>query len=335
MEQLFIDTTWNPAEEKQKTERVEAQLQQSLSIISSLQSTISDFSKLAAVGPVSIGQHPAQVPSQSQSAPSSPSKSENTFSLPILEEKIEAPVPEGDDIQKVELRGDFNLGETWAGYSHPKCASPESFALLQKDDGNYTIINKKPGRGIPPFPPSSILLFFPSSLLFITSCSPLAIFILFRLALAVFLHVFAILIIPYAGNISFSVGNVPQVVIDAQGNMGVGTTTPRSKLHVEGTIKCGQNSFAVLALENLTVVRGGFSCRTAEPKKGPGWQLFTFENGIFEIRFDHPFAKRPSVLAIQNVPQETPSLIALGFVDQAKFGFVKVAAKAEVQFFFF
>lgn len=106
--------------------------------------------------------------------------------------------------------------------------------------------------------------------------------------------------------------------------------TPRAKLHVDGAIRCGQSSFVMNSLENLTVVRGGFSCRTLEPKRGPGWQLHDFKNGMLEVRFIHPFTKRPSIIAVQNVPQQSPSLIPIGYVDSSKFGFLAAFSKSEV-----
>lgn len=132
------------------------------------------------------------------------------------------------------------------------------------------------------------------------------------------------------GYIAFSVGHEPKIVIDPEGNMGIGTMTPRAKLHVDGAIRCGQSSFVMNSLENLTVVRGGFSCRTLEPKRGPGWQLHDFKNGMLEVRFIHPFTKRPSIIAVQNVPQQPPSLIPIGYVDSSKFGFLAAFSKSEV-----
>jgi hypothetical protein len=52
---------------------------------------------------------------------------------------------------------------------------------------------------------------------------------------------------------------------------------------------------------------------------------------MYEVRFTSPFAKRPSVLAVQNVPGEYPTLIPLGYVDPAKFGFYQVSNQPEVR----
>lgn len=137
------------------------------------------------------------------------------------------------------------------------------------------------------------------------------------------------------GYVALSVAHEPKVVVDDSGNMGIGVLTPRAKLHVDGVIRCGAASFGMTAMENLTVLRGGFSCRTLEPNKGPGWSLQSFQNGMMEIKFDHPFARRPSVFAVQNIPQQSPSLVPIGFVETAKFGFMATFPKSEIWIEFF
>ncbi len=43
--------------------------------------------------------------------------------------------------------GDVGHGTTWAGFSHGSSVSPTSYALLQQNDGIYTLLNKKSGGG--------------------------------------------------------------------------------------------------------------------------------------------------------------------------------------------
>ena len=177
--------------------------------------------------------------------------------------------------------GDVGFGQDWSGISHVDCTTKKDYALLQKNDGKYTMINKAPGDGY----------------------------------------------------IALSVGHDPKVIMDENGNLGVGVLDPKAKLHVEGPIRCGSTSFGVLSPENLSVIRGGFSCRTLEPRSNPGYVVEAFDNGVFEIRFTEPFAKRPSVFALMYTPQAPPSLIAIGYADNTKFGFYEVSGKVEVCIF--
>lgn len=179
--------------------------------------------------------------------------------------------------------GDMGRGGRWAGIGHAASAGPAGYAVLQRDDGAFTMLNKAPG----------------------------------------------------AGYLALSVGHEPKIFMDPAGCLGVGVATPRARLHVDGHIKCG-SCYAVVSHESLTVVRGGFACRTLEPRAGPGYRVEQYDNGLFEVQFvPMPFSKRPSVIAVQHTPQEAPSLVPLGYVDATKFGFYDVRNVADVWIEFF
>ena len=279
-------------EERLRNDRLEAQLQESVSVISSLQSLLSRKPNFD----IDI-ENMKDEPIDSLRLPK-----------PMFSPKESKEIQEEEDVNSTNvshstLASNFGLGKEWSGFSHPNCASPDSYAVLQREDGNYTIINKSSGRGNLK-KTSNNSLYYKKGIL---------------------KYYFLLL-----GYIALSVGHDPKVIVDPEGNMGVGINTPRAKLHVDGTIRLGQSSFAMTSLENLTVVRGGFSCRTFEPKRGPGWLLQDLKRGMIEIQFVHPFTKRPSVIAIQNIPQQSPTLLPVGYVDASKFGFLAGSSKTEV-----
>ena len=45
-------------------------------------------------------------------------------------------------------------------------------------------------------------------------------------------------------------------------------------LHVNGTIKCDRDCFVAKSTENLEIIRGGFTCRSADPDSGPGYKVY-------------------------------------------------------------
>lgn len=77
--------------------------------------------------------------------------------------------------------GDVGHGAVWGGFSNSAQANTTGYALLESNDGAYTLLNKQ-NTG--------------------------------------------------SGYIGFRVANVDQAVITNAGNMGIGTTTPSTKLHV-------------------------------------------------------------------------------------------------------
>eukprot|EP01094_Clydonella_sp_ATCC50884_P024509 TRINITY_DN6158_c0_g1_i1.p1 TRINITY_DN6158_c0_g1~~TRINITY_DN6158_c0_g1_i1.p1 ORF type:complete len:544 (+),score=112.10 TRINITY_DN6158_c0_g1_i1:264-1895(+) len=132
-----------------------------------------------------------------------------------------------------------------------------------------------------------------------------------------------------AGYVALCVDNHPKMVVTSKGLVGVGTVNPTAPLHVAGAIKSG-DGYACSSSERLHIVRGGFSCRTADPASGPGYAVKSFGNGMFEIHFATSFVARPNVVAVQHITGETPTLIPLGFVDASKFGFYEISRKPEV-----
>ena len=50
-------------------------------------------------------------------------------------------------------------------------------------------------------------------------------------------------------------------------------STRSYRLHVNGSIKCDGDRFVAKSVENLEIIRGGFSCRSADPESGPGYKV--------------------------------------------------------------
>ena len=201
--------------------------------------------------------------------------------------------------------GDMGYGKEWSGICHNDISKSQNnnnhnnnnnnlnnnnnnnnnnlktnYALLQKNDGKFTILNKASGKGY----------------------------------------------------IGFSVGNKPKMILDPQGNFGIGIYNPKSKLHVGGDVK-SDDSYLVCSEENLSILRGGFSCVQLEFKSGCGFIVDSLEDSLFEVHFTDPFSKRPSVFAVVHTPQTTPSLIPIVYVDNTKFGFYENSGKREVRLF--
>ncbi len=105
--------------------------------------------------------------------------------------------------------GDVGHGEGWAGFAHSKSIGTQGYALLQDQNGQYTLINKKSGGGY----------------------------------------------------IGFRVDNVDKLVLQDNGNVGIGTTTPSQPLHVVGN-----------ALLNQSFV--------GDVGHGEGWAGFTHSKSI-------------------------------------------------------
>lgn len=99
-----------------------------------------------------------------------------------------------------------------------------------------------------------------------------------------------------------------------KGNLGLGTTTPRSPLEVIGDVRLGNSGqlFAPGADEKLRIVRGVISVE-GNIVAGSGFQVTHSAAGHYVITFDNPFAGVPSVTATSALPGETvsPTVIAV------------------------
>lgn len=136
-----------------------------------------------------------------------------------------------------------------------------------------------------------------------------------------------------SGYVSLSVGCKPKLIVDPNGNVAIGSIAPKSKLHVDGMISV-DDFYLIEGVENLSIIRGGFSLKSLEPKIVTGYSVSVLEDGGFEVKFDEPFSKRPLVIAVLHLPQTAPSLIRVDYVDCTKFIFHDASEKYEVRLFF-
>jgi hypothetical protein len=132
-----------------------------------------------------------------------------------------------------------------------------------------------------------------------------------------------------SGYVSLSVGCKPMVIVDPNGNMAVGSVAPKAKLHVDGMIS-SDDFYLIQGVENLCILRGGFSLKSLEPKNVTGYTVSILEDSAFEVRFAESFSKRPLVIAVLHLPQTSPTLIRIDYVDSTKFSFHDNSEKYEV-----
>lgn len=88
--------------------------------------------------------------------------------------------------------------------------------------------------------------------------------------------------------------------VDAGGNVGIGTSTPASKLEVRGDIRLGSfgEYFAPAIAENVRVIRGRVGS-TGVPLSGTGYTASRTGTGVYVITFSPAFAQSgvPAVTA--------------------------------------
>ncbi|MGE0479469.1 MAG: hypothetical protein AB7Q17_03250 [Phycisphaerae bacterium] len=88
------------------------------------------------------------------------------------------------------------------------------------------------------------------------------------------------------------------VIVDADGNVGIGTTTPNAKLDVHGNIRVGSaGQYNVAAsTENLRIVRGTVAS-SGLALAGTGWGMTHIQVGIYNVSFNQAFTSLPTVTA--------------------------------------
>jgi len=91
---------------------------------------------------------------------------------------------------------------------------------------------------------------------------------------------------------------VPVMGITSNGNVGIGTLNPASKLQVVGNIQLGNGgaSYAASAPENLRIVRGTIGS-TGAIIKGSGFTVTHPGTGTYTVTFTTPFSDVPTITA--------------------------------------
>jgi len=103
------------------------------------------------------------------------------------------------------------------------------------------------------------------------------------------------------GYIGFRVDNADKMIVANNGNVGIGTTDPKTKLQVNGDIKLGGDGsmYASAATENLRMARGSVSA-DGKILTGKGFSVnHKADTGLYQIKFDTAFSAIPSATASQ------------------------------------
>jgi hypothetical protein len=99
--------------------------------------------------------------------------------------------------------------------------------------------------------------------------------------------------------LDFMVNSLSRISIFNNGNVGIGTTSPASKLQVVGDVKLGSSGqyYAASGEENLRIVRGILYGSSGDILKGSGFTPSRSAAGTYLITFTTPFSDIPSVVA--------------------------------------
>ena len=104
-------------------------------------------------------------------------------------------------------------------------------------------------------------------------------------------------------------GGNKNFIVQTDGLVGVGTTSPTAKLDVRGDVKLGPAGqyFAASAEENLRTIRGTVN-GNGTVAFGTGWTVARTAVGSYTIFFSTPFSDRPSVVASSGLTARTAAV---------------------------
>jgi len=117
------------------------------------------------------------------------------------------------------------------------------------------------------------------------------------------------------GQLEFYTDSMERIRIDSAGSVGIGTSTPASKLDVRGDIKLGVNGelFAAGGDEKLRIVSGVVSSGGVV-FAGSGFTVEHVGQGVYTINFTTAFTALPAVTASQAV-SGSPRILAIDLIN--------------------
>jgi hypothetical protein len=98
--------------------------------------------------------------------------------------------------------------------------------------------------------------------------------------------------------LDFIVNSTPRISIFNNGNVGIGTDSPTSKLEVRGDVKLGNSGqfYAAGGEENLKIVRG-VVVSTGTTLAGSGFTSVRDSTGAYTVTFTPAFSAYPAIVA--------------------------------------